>query len=75
MDHIYLVCLANLVQGQTRFVLPPIIPNDFMFEKFKHTGADRALVYAWVTRDIMSAASGLPVNDDSGFLKKLEYMY
>lgn len=73
LDNVLLTCFANLVQWQTRYVLPPVIPNEFMFEKFKNKGKDRAYVYAWVTRDIMSKASGLPTDDEITLERKEDY--
>lgn len=44
-----------------------------MFEKFKDKGKDRAYVYAWVARDIMSKASGLAKAEDIDMIRKEDY--
>ena len=40
--------------------MPPIQPNEYMFEKFADKGKSKAEIFAWVSREIMSKASGCP---------------
>ena len=37
--------------------LPPLKPNDYLFEKFADKGKTKAEIFAWATRDIMSRVS------------------
>ena len=41
-------------------VLPPILPNEYMFQKFADKGKSKAEIFAYVSREIMSKASGRP---------------
>ena len=69
---VYLIC-GTLYIKHTRKVLTPFIPNEYMFEKFKDKGAERAHVYAWVLREAMSKATGMPTDDKLDLLNKSEY--
>lgn len=40
--------------------LPPLLPNDFMFEKYADKGATKPEIFAWVANDIMARVAGLP---------------
>ena len=51
--------------------LPPLKPNDYMFEKFADKGKTKAEVFAWVTRDIMSIAGGLEKIEVKAFDKAI----
>lgn len=53
--------------------MPPIIPNEYMFEKFADKGKDRAYVYGWVVREIMSKYSGLPTENSADMTSKEDY--
>lgn len=54
--------------------LPVIVPNDYMFETYKHLGKDKTDVYTEVCRNIMSEISGLKLNNDMDFSKKMNYL-
>lgn len=56
--------LANLVQWQTRFLVPPFLPNAYFFETHKDKGEEKSHVYAWAVRDIMRKVSGLKLEDN-----------
>ena len=53
--------------------MPPFIPNDFFFDKFKDKGAEKSHVYAWAVREIMSKYSGLPKDDFITLENKTDY--
>lgn len=65
---------GTLYTYHERLVLPPFIPNDYMFEKFKDKGTEKAHIYAWCVREAMSKASGIPTDDSATFMSKFEYM-
>jgi len=65
---------GNLFVVHERLVLPPFIPNEYMFEKFKDKGSERSHVYAWCVREAMSRASEIPTDDKLDMNKKFEYM-
>lgn len=54
--------------------LPVVRPNEYMFETYKNLGKDRPEVFCEVSRRIMSECSGLPLQDEMNFEKKLEYL-
>lgn len=54
--------------------LPVIVPNEYMFETYKHLGKDKPEIYTEVCRHIMSEISGLKLNDDMDFAKKMNYL-
>jgi hypothetical protein len=52
--------------------LPPMIPNDYLFEHHANKGDEKWEIYAWAMREVMSVASGLP-KCDQPFRDKMEY--
>ena len=34
--------------------LPPLKPNDYLFEKYADKGKSKAEIFAWVARDVMA---------------------
>lgn len=73
MDNVFFALFGSFVQWQVRYTLPPFIPNDYFFEKYADKGAEKSHIYAWGVREVMSKASGLPVDDEIDFDKKDQY--
>ena len=40
--------------------LPPLLPTEYMFEKYADKGATKPEIFAWVANDIMARVAGLP---------------
>ena len=38
--------------------LPPLKPNDYLYEKFADKGNSKAEIFAWAARDIMAKVAG-----------------
>jgi lysophosphatidylcholine acyltransferase / lyso-PAF acetyltransferase len=55
----------------TMKVLPPFLPNDYLFEKHADEGETKALIFAWAVRDAMSKAGNLPKIEADARDKKL----
>lgn len=62
---------------QNSIKLPPLQPNDWLYEHHKDKGETKWEIYAWAVRDAMCEASGLkpidqPVREKLAYAK---YMY
>jgi len=44
-------------------VLPPFIPNDYLFETHRDKGEEKWQIYAWAVRDAMSVEGELPLTE------------
>lgn len=40
-------------------VLPPFMPNDYLYEKHADKGKDKWEIYAWAVRDVMAKFGGI----------------
>jgi hypothetical protein len=47
---------------------------DCLYEKYKHFGTNNADIFMEATRHIMSEVSGLPLNDNECYERKLDYL-
>ena len=63
-DNAFFALFGNIWQKQTRYILPPFIPNDYFFEKYKDSGKEKSHLFAWAVRELMSKYSGLPLDDN-----------
>lgn len=55
------------------YKLPTFIPNDYLFEKHADKGRNKAEIYAWAVRDVMSKFTGKPkieLSEDVFILKQ-----
>lgn len=72
--HLILTCCHLYYEDWKVLDLPVITPNEYMFNKYKDLGKDNSDIYMEVCRRMMSRLSGLPLNDEMCFKKKLEYL-
>jgi len=54
-------------------VMPPFIPNDYLFETHKDKGEERWEIYAWAMRDAMCKEGNIP-KSDMRVRDRIEYM-
>jgi len=44
-------------------ILPPLMPNEYLFNEHKDKGNEKWEILAWAVRDAMSQAGPLGLND------------
>ena len=44
-------------------VMPPLVPNDYLFETHKDKGKEKWEIFAWATRDLLAKVGGFGKND------------
>ena len=58
LEQVVLCCTAfGFTNTVTLTQLPPLKPNDYLFEKHADKGKTKAEIFAWAARDIMAKAS------------------
>lgn len=53
-------------------VLPPFVPNDYLYTTHADKGKEPWEIYAWAVREVMSIAGPLELNNQA-YREKLEY--
>jgi hypothetical protein len=69
-------CFLNMYVGGNKHVdvnvLPPFLPNDYLFETHKDKGKDKWEIFAWAVRDVMAKFGGFDKTTQSNS-EKLMY--
>ena len=62
LEQIILICCWGYYSC-TITILPPLKPNEYLFEKYADKGSSKAEIFAWVARDIMARVANLEKKD------------
>ena len=57
LEQAFLCASSFGISSTTIRILPPLKPNDYLFEKFADKGKTKAEIFAWAARDIMGKVS------------------
>ena len=57
LEQAFLCASSFGISRTTIRILPPLKPNDYLFEKFADKGKTKAEIFAWAARDIMGKVS------------------